>query len=1115
MVRVGEMMVIIRAQDFASRTLHRVSGEMAAMQRQQASVAKSQRKHLPALRQQAKLIEELGIAQSKFNRIAGASKTPGWTTFGRSAAGRAQLAQINKLRTELTALQKTIPAALHGIHQTSAAFDAWDASTSKTLADRLHRIGTAMSGIGRTMQLFGAVGTGAFALMANSFANFSQSAATTGTQMRDLGAPMKQAVDRSKELQAAIIDMSMVFPNSAQDMTEAAYEIFSSMNLMKNGVMDVQTGLQLLAVANKAAVAGQVDLGEATNAMIVALNIFDPQLRDVKGTMDEVFNIVRFGKIHLDDLSKHFTQFASAAHAGGISLKEIGAAFATLTLFNPPNIASAGLGRLVELLRTPQFRKGFKNMLNIDIIAPDTGKMKPILQIFEEIVKARPDLAASRQAAIDFFMQLTRASGMTKIGIQGTVQARRAFETFATHMETFRDVVANVRVNYDEMNKAFESRMADPGVQWELFKNRLKALVLVIGKEALPVFLRIGESIANIVQWFRRMNDGMRGTIIRWAAWLSVGVLVAGVVLSMIGGILQLVATFRLLSIASKLAGISMASSMAMAGGWAVLALAAGVAAIMVIRHWDKVRAFFYAFMESLKADWGNTMQHMAGLTLKGVAAIINPLYQLEKRVPFAGKFMKFLGPLNLATAGLEAAGDSLMNSSEGFNSFWDRYRRIVKEFGKGGPGANMDWLKDFKRIAGDFDGRMLSEEYKKWADSVGKNTGEAAKLAKEHANAVKQATENMENTIKTAANNLMQTYEQLQQANRDALGGLFQGPTMQGIMGNIFSSLNDNLRQFGVQIPVPFAILRQDLEQSVTYFKRWRTAINNLVKRGLPHEMVSEIMAMGPAQGLSIAEGLLQAPKGAFKSIIATYRKGQALTDKATKEDMARKLKFWESFGKDAAFATIMGIINNPRNAQIQKMYEDYVRDTYGSILQKTFQEDVAEYMANAIANAKAQAEQANIFGAMPPLFAGKKLSPQQIAAQRAGLTNLTPAQLTRQYKASAQMVENWTKTARGEHNQLTPMQQAAIERQRRRMRLIRQEYARDAAPSVRRQLAKARREGRTGQIKITYAGDTVTIRADGATVQSVTRALQKQHFAKNHKHKKGTAAGLYTGPH
>jgi TP901 family phage tail tape measure protein len=1094
MVRTGELMVIIRAQDFASRTVHKVAGEIAGMQRMQRLQARAQMKHIPIMRQEAKLMEQIATQHRALSRAAAAS---GNATYGWTKAGRAQAAVLNDLNQKLFRLRQHmggIPASMQGMRGVTSEIDRFANSVKKLEAERLHRIGTAMSGMGRTMQLFGAIGTVAFGAAANSFAKFSASAATAGTQMRNLGAPMQQAVDRSKELQAAILDMSLVFPISAQDMTEAAYDIFSSMNLMHNGVMDVNAGLHLLAVANKAAVAGQVDLAEATNAMIVALNIFDPQLRDVQGTMNEVFNIVRFGKIHLDDLSHVFTQFASAAHSGGMSLKEVGAAFATLTLFTDPGKASAGLGRLVELLRVPDFRKGLKSLTGIDTIMPTTGKMKPLLDLFQEIAQARPDLVASRKAAIDFTLELTKASGLTKKGIQGTVQYRRAFEGLITHMDTFADTTKNIRANTDEMNRAFQARMTDPGVQWQLFINRMKALAIVIGQAVLPVFNRLGRWIGGIVVFIKNMNNGFGGTILRLAAWVAVGTLVTGVFLSMSGSILQLTATLGLLRLAAKAAGESfvLMRTLMIASGIGAIIVASGVAAVLVMKHWNAVRAFFQAFMETLKNDWGSTMTQMAGLTLKGVAAILNPLYQLEKRIPGVGRFAKFLGPLNLATAGLEKSGDALMNSADGFGQFWERYRRIVKQLGKDGKGGT-DWLKDFPSLIKKFDNRMLSDAYKKWADSVGKSTGDVAQMAKDHVQAVKQATDNMQQTIKTATTNLMNQYQTLQQQNQTALGGLFQGPTMTGILGNVFKNINDNLRQFGVQIRVPFNILKQDLNQSVQYFKRWRNDIAQLVKRGVPYEMISELQAMGP-EGIPIIEGLLAAPRGQFRAIVKTYKQGQALTDKATKEDMARKLKYWESFGKDAAWATIMGIIDNPKNAAIQKMYENYVKTTYGSILQKTFQDDVAEYMKNAIAMAQAQAAQADIKPSqMPGLFAsagGKPTFAQQLVRQQ----NQAQRTITR--------LMNF-------YGPLSPEQREELARARRRRRMA--TYERAALPTVRREMAAQR-----GNLyyNISYDGDKITIRADGASVASVTRALAKKHFKQKHRRGKGTTAKVYNKP-
>ncbi len=485
-MRMGEMMVVVRAQDFASRTLHKVSGELAGMSRQQMlsrqqmmlGAQQAQRtarlatqggrlSQLNLIKQQVEAEKELSQVRSRLATVT----APGWTRGGRQMLTNEQA--LTKAINDRGNIISKMPASVQALAQDEVALNNALATTAANMKmsgvqlgagardmdmvrtaiknipiQRLHSIGAEMSGIGRTMQLFGAVGTVALGLMANSFAKFSASASTAATQMRDLGGPVQQIINRSKILRQAILDMTQTFPASAEDMTKAAYDIFSSMNLMHNGVMNVQGGLKLLAVANKAAVAGQVDLADATNAMIIALNTFDPNLQNVQGTMDAVFNIVRYGKLRLDDLSRTFASFSAVAKSSGLSIQSVGGAFATLTQLMPTDRAASGLGRLIEIFRNPVFVKGFQAMgINV---TQASGRLRPLLAIMQDIVKLRPDLAAGQTSALQFFIQVSKASGATKAGIQGTVQSRRAFEQLATHMTNLNDVTGEVIRNQNE-----------------------------------------------------------------------------------------------------------------------------------------------------------------------------------------------------------------------------------------------------------------------------------------------------------------------------------------------------------------------------------------------------------------------------------------------------------------------------------------------------------------------------------------------------------------------------------------------------------------------------------------------------------------------------------------
>jgi TP901 family phage tail tape measure protein len=1225
MVRVGEMMVVIRAQDFASRTLHKVSGELAGMSRAQAMARRqmmmtsrqmemsqrigSTKGHLQNLR----LIEQNIAATEKLKKVEAnrlraqrfvdTPPTRRYKNPYRRDAERAvrrlgneqavltkQLAryqsQINAMPSMYGRMNQAALMSAAGQAQLNAAmqkgiYEARQLAIQEKLLieeqmllnrqmalmplQRLHSIGAAMSGIGRTMQLFGAVGLGVLGLMANSFAKFSSSATTAATQMRDFGGSVQQIQSRSKLLQSTITDMMMEFPAGAEDMTNAAYEIFSSMNLMHDGVMNVEGGLQLLGLANKAAVAGQVDLAEATNAMIVALNTFGPTGGSVVKTMDTLMNIVRFGKIRLDDLSASMSSFAAVAKASGLTLKSVGGAFSSLTLFMEPGRAAAGLGRLIELFRVPDFREGFERM-GVQVMKA-SGQMRPLLDIFKDLVRIRPDLAASQTAAVDFFIQVTKASGLTKKGIQGTVQARRAFEQLVTHMGAFASIANNVANNKKELDRAFEARKLDPGVQWEIFKNQLRALAIVIGREALPVFLKIGNAIAGAVRWFQGLNDGVRGNLISWLTWAAALSLVAGILLSLTGTLTQVGANlaimrreailagtasqrmlFGLIAVRTVLLGltliglgvlvqqiygtrdavIAMAAAWAIwrlkviqdiafvvaanragaatvaeswrmalaATGWGLFVVAAGMAAIAIMNNWDKVRAYFYAWQDDVGAGFED-------LWRKTKASAENN----------AGYIMIAFGKIRKATTGddstLRRGREMVKSSEEAWNAtskFHENYLRHLKEIRRANKKKmGFDFMKDFNNLAKNLTSAQFRKMWKDWSDTIGDNTKNAASKAKAYANAVQQATENMTQSIEQAAKNLAGVYEELRTQNESAMKGLFQGPTMSGIMGGIFGNINDALRQFGVQIPVPFAILKQDLHQSVTYFKRWRRDINKLLKRGMDIEMVQQIQALGPDAGIPIAEGLLAGGKTGWKSLLKEWKAGQKLIDKATNADMKKKLELWNRYGKDAAWATVQGIIDNPRNYKITKMYETYVESTYGSILKKVFQDDVRDYMANWAADAKAAATTAGITA--PPRGRGPKtLTAHERAAQLAGLSHSSTESLTRQYWAANRQVQR----LRHFVGPLSPVQRRILQANKRRMALIRSEYRHDAAPAVRRQMKQ-----QTGHkfYEIKYEGDKIVIRADGATVASVTRALQKTHFTKKHRHGKGTTARLPGG--
>lgn len=884
---------------------------------------------------------------------------------------------------------------------------------------RMERIGRQVAHFGRLMQFAGLIITAGFGMAAGSFANFSNEASLAGTQMRDLGAPISQAVERAGLLRDEIMGLMMEFPATADEMSQAAYEIYSSMNIVKNGVVDVEAGFKLLEIANKAAVAGGTDLAEATNTMITVLNNFDPELRHVGRTLNEVFAIVRFGRMHLNDFGEAMTKIAPIAKTTGITLKDAGAAFATLSImFQDTQNAAAGLGRAMEIFTLPQVQKGLQAWgVNI---TDAHHRLLPLYDIIGKLIKRFPELATGQKSAVQTLMEITRGSEMTKVGIQGTIQARRAIAALATNYALYGDILGNVTNSKKEFDAAFAARIKDPGVQWQIMLNTFRALVLVIGQAVLPVFLKVGEYITDFIDWFRQLNPTIRESVLQFGALAGIFLLIGGTVLNIYGSLIALRANLFLLTKAGGAVGASLSAAMivvrtfalmgigvliaqvfglqkaivimttawlvwktraiqaigsvvaaivtgsAIAGaairtamirtGILAVVVAAGFAADWIITHWDKVRAFFIAAAAAIRATWEDLMlRALPGITMIGVGYMLQALSPLQTGlaklvsvIPGVGDALSNI--IQPAQILVREGKDLLASGAKDFGEIFTKaYNDAMKRFAKDRKKDKSSFerfMKDLKEAQRKFVSEDFLKQQQAFLDSIG--GGEDGKrLAKERTQAIAQAHENMEQKIGNAVDSLINMYERLRQENARALAA-FQGPVMQGIFGNIFSSINDTLRQFGIQIPVPFEILQRDMEMQLDYFKRWQAALAGLAKRGAPPELINQIREMGPEAGIPIAEGLLSGGKKGWRDLIKTWKAGQKILDKVTEKQLDDQLAQWQKHGKDAAWAMVNGIGSSLQSAELRDKYSAYIRNTFGAILRKEMADEVAATMKN-----------------------------------------------------------------------------------------------------------------------------------------------------------------------
>lgn len=398
-----------------------------------------------------------------------------------------------------------------------------------------------VSHVGRAATFGGLIATAGFAGASGSFAGFDRQATLAATQTRQAGQDFQTTADNADLLRGKILELMQVFPASAEEMSKAAYDIFSSIDVNFGG------GIKLLRQFNKVAVAGGVDLDRATDVSITVLQNFDEQLRthgrvtETTGKiMERMFSIVRFGRLTFDEFGSVMENVAPAALGARQSIDDVAGAIAFLSRTLGPEKAGVGLARLFDVFLNPAFQAGMKKAGVA--ITDTTGKLLPLPEIIDRIAALDPDDANNIIRVITAFGE-PGTKGMT-----GFIQARRALTLLTEGVQAYRNVQGLTVSDNDEFTQSFEAMSNTLGIRWQVMLNQLRVLVLYIGESAIPVLLEIGETIGEWIDKWQSLSENTRDNIVQWGVIISVGSVLGGLILSLVGSII---------SLSAELAGLS------------------------------------------------------------------------------------------------------------------------------------------------------------------------------------------------------------------------------------------------------------------------------------------------------------------------------------------------------------------------------------------------------------------------------------------------------------------------------------------------------------------------------------------------------------------------------
>jgi len=329
-----------------------------------------------------------------------------------------------------------------------------------------------------------------------------RSLAAFETRMAEISTIASGGREQVAFLRKEILELSKVMPKTADDLGAGAYQILSA------GFTDAADASDILKASTTAAVAGLTSVERAVDAVTTILNAYQKPATEAARVSDILFETVKLGKLKFEDIATNIGEAATAAALMGISVEELTAGMATMTIhgINAAESVTA-LNRLFLTLVDKQgdaakkfeelgidfstaavAQKGFAGIM-ADLNRLTAGQVDELAQLF-------PELRAAKGA---FIIAGAGAETYKRI-LDGTI-ASTGSATKAAAM----------------MNETLES-------QAQIVKNQLNVELEKLGTLIIPVIKSVLQELTRQIgdasDKFSNFGDAIRRDIIEpWKAF--------------------------------------------------------------------------------------------------------------------------------------------------------------------------------------------------------------------------------------------------------------------------------------------------------------------------------------------------------------------------------------------------------------------------------------------------------------------------------------------------------------------------------------------------------------------------------------------------------------------
>lgn len=285
-------------------------------------------------------------------------------------------------------------------------------------------------------------------------------------QMRNVNSISKLSETQFQNLSKQVVDLSTSMPQSATTLAAGLYDIASS------GFQGAE-GMTVLKASALAASAGMSDTATAAKGITAVLNAYGLTAKDAAYVSDVLFQTVNLGVVTFGELAMQLGDVVGTAAAAHVSIAEVGAAVAAMTLAGISGAESTtSLNRLITSLIQPSealaavykqlgYESGAAELqtrglhaVMEDLRKVTGGNIETLLQLFPEIRSARGAFALMAADGANYAKTFDAIGDKTKVA--GATQA------------------------------AFNEQMKSLTNQIKLFLNQVNAAAIELGTKLLP-----------------------------------------------------------------------------------------------------------------------------------------------------------------------------------------------------------------------------------------------------------------------------------------------------------------------------------------------------------------------------------------------------------------------------------------------------------------------------------------------------------------------------------------------------------------------------------------------------------------------------------------------------